>query len=210
MAPSQVSILPALRSPTGSTSLDGGQTWAAAPSQQVSGGVQINALVVHPRDAQTVYVATNDGAVLKSTDGGQNWMQLNSGLPSLPVSVLALAPSNPDTLFAAMKGTETIAGAGLYRSTDGGATWMQLNSGLAPEAPVTSIVVDPKNSQIVYLGDFFSGVYVSTDGGGTWQSLNQGLTHTAVKTMAISDDGTVLYASIWGDGVYRLRIRSEG
>jgi hypothetical protein len=75
---------------------------------------------------------------------------------------------------------------------------------LAPEASVFSVVYDPTDSSIVYLADRGSGVYLSTNGGETWQPLNEGLTHRTALKLAISSDGTVLYASIEGAGVYRL------
>lgn len=184
---------------------DGGLTWQAAKSQQVSGGIQIDALAIHPNDANTLYVAIPDAGVLKSTDGGQSWSQSGQGLPSLPALSLAIDPSNPNIIFAGLGASGSgVGGAGLYRSADGGRTWSQSNNGLPAEALILSIIFDPTNDQVVYVGDRDSGVYVSTDGGQNWRSLNQGLTHKSVTTLALSDDGMVLYAGTWGDGVYRL------
>ena len=79
-----------------------------------------------------------------------------------------------------------------------------MSAGLPPEGMFLSVVIDPTNSQIVYVGDNVSGVYVSTDGGMTWNTLNNGLQHREVKALSISPDGRVLYAGTGGDGVYRL------
>jgi photosystem II stability/assembly factor-like uncharacterized protein len=49
-----------------------------------------------------------------------------------------------------------------------------------------------------------SGVYVSLDGGDSWQALNTGLTIRAVRDLALSADGSVLYAATYGAGVFRL------
>jgi hypothetical protein len=49
-----------------------------------------------------------------------------------------------------------------------------------------------------------SGVYISTDSGTTWRALANGLSYRMVGSLALSDDGTVLYAGMDGDGVYRL------
>jgi len=54
------------------------------------------------------------------------------------------------------------------------------------------------------LGSSTSGVYFSTDSGETWQSLNDGLTSRAVIDLALSADGSVLYAATSGSGVFRL------
>ena len=104
----------------------------------------------------------------------------------------------PQTLFAGYREL------GLYKSEDGGESWRQISAGLIPEAFIKSVVVDPTNSNIVYLADHFSGVYVSVNGGETWKALNEGLTHRTTNVLALSDDGTVLYVGIEGAGVYRL------
>jgi photosystem II stability/assembly factor-like uncharacterized protein len=111
---------------------------------------------------------------------------------------LAIAPSDPDIIFAGFDG------AAVYRSTNGGESWIQSSAGLNPGALIKSIVVDPTDSQIVYAADFFSGVYFSTNGGDTWQAINDGLLHRTANALTLSQDGTVLYLGIEGDGVYRL------
>jgi uncharacterized protein (TIGR03382 family) len=116
----------------------------------------------------------------------------------LPALTFALDPVSPETIFAGL------SGGGIYRSADGGLSWSQSSAGMDAEAVIRSIVVDPTNSQIVYAADWFNGVYVSTDSGSTWRAINDGLVHRSVNILSLSDDGTVLYAGIEGDGVYRL------
>ena len=63
-------------------------------------------------------------------------------------------------------------GAHVFRSTDGGATWQSIDgsgAGALPDIPVHSIVVDPDDSQRLYLGTDL-GVMVSIDGGRTWMA----------------------------------------
>jgi photosystem II stability/assembly factor-like uncharacterized protein len=186
-------------------SQDGGSTWIQNESEPVRSGVIIAALAVHPGDARTIYVSMPGTGVLKSSDGGQTWSASGAGLPPLSAVSLAIDPSNPAILFAGVASSELApAGGGVYRSVDGGQTWVQSSAGLNPEALVLSVAVDPTNSQIVYAGDYLGGVFVSTDGGQTWGALNEGLTHRMIKDLALSDDGSVLYAATWGDGIYRL------
>jgi len=49
-----------------------------------------------------------------------------------------------------------------------------------------------------------SGVYYSTDGGVLWQYLNQELPVRNINNLALSQNGSVLYAGINGRGVFRL------
>jgi photosystem II stability/assembly factor-like uncharacterized protein len=176
---------------------DGGASWAPTGGGQVKDKAVL-AIAVYPQDPYAVYAATHAGEVFRTTDGGTTWTPLSAGLPALPVLDLAIDPSNPSVIFAGL------AGGSVYKSTDGGLSWVSSAAGLDPNGTARSIVVDPANSQIVYVADSFSGVYVSTDGGGTWQAINEGLDHRAVNVLALSDDGTVLYAGIEGAGVYRL------
>lgn len=181
---------------------DGGASFLLANSVQVSS----TAIAVHPSDAKTVYIATSNGELLKTTDGGLSATTIGAGLPSLPVFNLAIDPSNPVVLFGggSSYGGKTGGLGGVYRSTDGGLNWVQSSAGIEPNAKISSVVVDPTNGQIVYAADFYSGVYASTDGGGTWHPINEGLDQRSVNTLALSNSGTVLYAGVEGGGVYRL------
>ena len=184
-------------------SRDGGETWTPAGGEEPS-GLALLTLAVHPTDPDTVFASRANAEVLKTTDGGQSWTPVGPGLPSVATISIVFDPSNADTIFA---GTFR---AGVYRSTDGGSSWMQVGAGMEPQAEVRSLVVDPTDSQVVYAGDMLSGVYVSTDGGTTWRAINDGMYFNRfVVSLALSDDGTVLYAGVDGDGVCRLGTPQE-
>ncbi len=176
---------------------NGGVSWSPAGGAEPSGQAMIS-VAVHPTDSDIVYAGTFIYGVLKTSNGGETWTSGTGLLANAAIISLAIAPSNPDTIFAGLDG------AAVYRSTNGGETWVQTSAGLNPEAQVESIVVDPTDSQIVYAADHFSGVYVSTDGGDTWQPINDGLVHRTANALTLSQDGTVLYLGIEGDGVHRL------
>lgn len=179
-------------------SSDGGDTWTIAGQQD--SGMAIVAMTVHPNDPNTIFASRPNADLIKSTDGGKNWKSFDaSGLPSMAPVCLVIDPMNPNIIFAGF-----VNDGGLYRSTDAGDNWTQMCSGLNPESNILSIVFDPMNSQVIYAGERESGVYVSTDGGDNWQAITEGMTHRLVKVLSISDDGTVLYAGVDGNGVYRL------
>ena len=95
----------------------------------------------------------------------------------------------------------------MFRSTDGGASWTQLTAGLDPLGGATAIVVDPTDSQVVYVGTSRLGVFCTKDGGTQFASLRQGLEEAgnlAIADLSLSADGTVLYAAVTGGGIYRL------
>jgi photosystem II stability/assembly factor-like uncharacterized protein len=95
-------------------------------------------------------------------------------------------------------------GGAVSKSTDGGAHWQLSSSGMDPQAAIWDIAVDPTNAQVLYAADLRTGVYRSQDGAKTWVKINEGLRTRAVKALAISSDGKVLYAATEGEGVYRL------
>jgi photosystem II stability/assembly factor-like uncharacterized protein len=194
-----------LSSPLGSglfVSKDKGKTWASVSGETLK-DKNVQDVAVHPRNSNIIYTAlysdgTHNKTMYKSTDGGLSWNLSNSGLPNLPIISLAIAPSNPEIIFAGLyKGS-------VYKSTNAGGSWYSSSSGMNPEEQIPGIEVDPFDSQIVYAGSRTNGVYLSMDGGTSWSTMNDGLKHHAVNTLCLSKDGSVLYAGVWGDGVYRL------
>src|SRR5947207_463739 len=115
-------------------SIDGGKTFEKVLYRDENIGA--SDVQIDPSNPQIVYAALwesregpwengvfngSGGGIFKSVDGGKTWRQLTNGLPDNIVQAnLAIAPSAPKTLFAAVK-TKTIAK--LYRSDDGGETW---------------------------------------------------------------------------------------
>src|SRR5438093_3456308 len=72
--------------------------------------------------------------IFKSTDGGTTWTQLGEGLPAVLQANIAVAPSDPNVLYATIAAGQ--GPIGFYKSTDGGAHWFQAITG--PGAPASS------------------------------------------------------------------------
>jgi photosystem II stability/assembly factor-like uncharacterized protein len=128
--------------------------------------------------------------IFKSVDGGATWKQLTDGLPSILQANIALAPSNPRTLYvmaagAAANGPPGASGpVGFYRSTDAGEHWTLVVHANTPGVRPTpdprplarigggdlpTIVVDPKNEKVIYSS---STVFWRTeDGGLNWSAV---------------------------------------
>jgi photosystem II stability/assembly factor-like uncharacterized protein len=164
-------------------SIDGGKTFDKVLSRDENVGA--SDVQIDPTNPNIVYAALwesregpwengvfngEGGGVFKSVDGGKTWRQLTKGLPPGIVQAnIAIAPSEPKTLFAAVR-TKTIAK--LYRSDDGGETWMGTTDDPRPglgigggDLPVVRF--DPKNSQIVYSASVVC--WKSSDGGKNWE-----------------------------------------
>jgi photosystem II stability/assembly factor-like uncharacterized protein len=134
----------------------------------------VSALAVNPKAPATVYAGTNDSGVFRSTDAGDHWKQVTSGLTDKNVSSLAIDPVTPATLYA---GTTS----GVFRSTDAGEHWKQLLGGLSP-TPILFLGVDPQHAATVYAGTL-AGVLRSTDAGDHWEPASEDLAEVSVLSL---------------------------
>jgi uncharacterized repeat protein (TIGR01451 family) len=120
-------------------------------------GGNVSALTQSPFSPDIIFAATRKAGVFKSTNSGSDWTPVNSGLTTLDVRSITAAPDS-GTVYA---GTEL---GGIFRSTNGGATWTNINGTGLPVSPrITSIVLDPDDSKIVFVGDLGDGVFKTLD-----------------------------------------------
>lgn len=136
------------------------------------------------RQSGVLYAATGSGyeaGVFRTEDGGETWELRSSGIDNLDLRSIAVAPSNPDILYAgSVDATDETGRSGqIYKSVDGGQTWLDVTGGIDHEGPhiIISIVIHPTNPDVVYASvqGLFGGVYKTSDGGATWQRRAQGL-----------------------------------
>lgn len=180
-------------------STDGGISWAAVSKFSKGALVNVSLLKIDYSNASTIYVLShsidgdwgevNGSSVLKSTDGGVNW---HTSTPSLPqgtwIPNLTLDPYNPSILYA------SINDRSVFKSTDSFATWKPTGLTPVPDRSYnTKLVIDPGNSDILYVG-FLNSVYSSTDAGDTWSEINSGLpSDLQIWALVIDPSGTSLH-----------------
>ncbi|WP_411276830.1 WD40/YVTN/BNR-like repeat-containing protein [Gaiella sp.] len=186
-------------------SSDGGNTWRVQPR---AGIASLMSFAVHPKRADTVYagyetwqagsegLTSTGGGVATSSDGGRSW-RYRSIPDTNQVRSLAVAPSDPDTIYAATD-------AGLARSVDGGDRWQLLPY---RSWDLSIVVVDPERSETVYLGTSDHGVLRSTDGGATWRAFAARLPRHDVQALAFDPSGKWLYAGTNDAGLTSIRVR---
>jgi photosystem II stability/assembly factor-like uncharacterized protein len=162
---------------------------------------RVTAVAGIPGRPAVYYMGTPGGGVWKTTDGGVVWKPIFDDARVASIGALALAPSNPEIVYV---GTgEQTEGNGLYKSTDGGATWT--NVGLRETHYITSIIVDPRDPNVVIVAAFGDpvptharGVFKTNDGGKTWTQTFFPGDATAVADMCAAPvDRRVLYAATW-------------
>ncbi len=199
-------------------STDGGASWSSVWDDTNGLESGLNTLAIDPFTPTTLYAGVGDSGnygesglaasgVFKSTDGGASWNITT--LKGAAVTVLTIDPTKPSTLYAVTQGiySEPIGFRGLFKSTDGGASWVAIGGGLdrlsGVGATITSVVIAPSDSNIVYAATSGDGIYRSVDGGGNWVRFNDGLTNLNVRALAIAPGPqATLYAATPG-GVFK-------
>jgi len=133
---------------------DGGASWSNISMPNVEEGM-VNQIEVSPHTPGTVYVAYNrykyndfTPHIFKSTDYGQTWNRLVSGIDAdAHVRVVREDPNQKDLLYA---GTET----GLYVSFDGGLMWNKFQQNL-PIVPITDLMIKDNDMIVATQGRAF-------------------------------------------------------
>ena len=196
-------------------------------SGPVSGEVVDIAIDQRGTADQVIYIATNDGGIWKTSDGGNSWATTMDSMPSLSMGAVALDPNNPSIVYAGTgdpfdgsgryccNGAPNLKAVGIYKSIDAGNTWQHFNqlanvgfTGIFTGVAINRIVVLPSNSNVVLVASA-SGLFRSADGGQNFGSnapnFNDGLAIVAPGTF-ISDlkvdtsNGSVL-AAVSGVGI---------
>jgi photosystem II stability/assembly factor-like uncharacterized protein len=147
-------------------STDAGKTWQKyAVDYRIFGRVwqETAVLTIDPADSNTLHTASVAG-IFKSTNRGATWVRTAS--PPRGLERLVLDPTNPITIYG-QGGSVSGEGRGTFKSTDGGKSWKLINSGLADPGSVRSLVVDPADSNTLYVGTTH-GVFKTTDRGESW------------------------------------------
>ncbi len=171
-------------------------------------GNRVIAVTGVPGDANVYLVGAASGGVWKSTDGGHQWRPTFDDQPASSIGALAIAPSDPNVVWAGTGETFIRAnisiGNGVYKSTDGGETWRHM--GLARSGRIGRVIVHPTDPDIVYaaaLGHTYGpqperGVYRSRDGGETWTRVLFADENSGASDLVMDPTNPrVLFAGTW-------------
>lgn len=173
----------------------------------VTGG-RISAFAVDPSDKARYYAAVSSGGVWKTVNAGTTWTPVFDNYGSYSIGAIALDPKNPAVVWVGTgehNSQRSVAyGDGLYKSEDAGRSFRKV--GLEKSEHIGRIVIDPRDSNVVYVaaqgplwgpgGD--RGLYKTTDGGKTWKSVLNISENTGVTDVVIDPSNPdVLYAASW-------------
>src|SRR6266568_1385148 len=157
----------------------------------------------------TVYAGAASGGVWKSVNGGTTFKPVFDKQPVQSIGAIAVDPKNPKVVWVgtgeAWTRNSVSIGDGIYKSVDGGDNWTNL--GLRESEHIAKIVVDPSESNTVYVcvpGKLWSdseerGVYKTTDGGRTWTKILKGPNASTGCSMLSLDpkNPKTIFAGMW-------------
>ncbi len=159
---------------------DGGQNWTAI----WRGDNLARYVLINPENTDIIYISTGifdreagnsdpinriagGAGVVKSTDGGQTWTNMNNGLNNLYVGSLFMHPENPDILLAGTGNNQYYDDSGVYITTNGGQSWQHVLT----DINIESVEFALDNPQIAYAGGD-AKIFRSEDGGFTWTATS--------------------------------------
>ena len=184
-------------------SIDFGESWTMLDNGLPDAQIWSIALDKNsPANSRTLYATSYHNGIFKTTNGGQSWSAINTGLgvngnlqnDNLQIRKIYIDPNNSEILYAGIEAKQletnnanTTVQGGLYKSTNKGANWSRIDNSppLQSQLSVWDIAIPVGHSNLVYtavsseydhlLGETFpGGVFKSTDGGGSWGRVNTG------------------------------------
>lgn len=174
-------------------------------------GGRVVAVAGVPDQPNLFYMGGVQGGVWKSENAGNSWDNITDGKMgtlSHSIGAIAVAPSNSKIIYAGTGESDIRGdwanGEGIYKSTDAGKTWKY--AGLRDTRQTSSIVIDPRNPDVVYatsMGHVFKpnrerGVFKTTDGGKTWTNILFVDDNTGANNIVMdAKNPNVLYATMW-------------
>ncbi len=157
---------------------NGMQSWTAISpdlaNRHIANLGTITTVDVSKSNPDVIYCGTDDANVWVTTNGGANWTKVNSGLPYRWVTRVAIHPDSANVCYVTLSGYKVDStGSHIYRTTNYGSSWISIRGNL-PDAPINDVVIDPANTNTLYIGTDITVMY-TTNLGGEWFILGNGI-----------------------------------
>lgn len=169
---------------------------------------RIGDIAVDPEHRSTWYVVASSGGVWKTVNAGTTWTPIFDGYGSYSIGCVTIDPKNRNVIWVGTGENNSQRsvgyGDGVYKSLDGGQSFQKV--GLDKSEHIAKIVVDPRNSDVVYVasqGPLWSaggdrGLYKTTNGGRNWEKVLSISENTGITDLVIDPrDPDTLYAAAY-------------
>ncbi|WP_245809799.1 WD40/YVTN/BNR-like repeat-containing protein [Cohnella massiliensis] len=207
----------------------GTYSWGGVP---IGGGGYVTGIVVHPTEPDLVYIRTDVGGIYRWNETTASWKQLVGWADRSQINLyggesIAIDPTDPDVVYAALGKYDYLRPSDIYKSTDRGETWTAtgLNANGAQVRMAANggnrtagerLAVDPNDGSVVFFGSRYDGLFRSGEGAapGSWTrvaglpvagSSPHGVTFVLFDPSSGSpgEGSAVIYAGVHNSGVYR-------
>ena len=204
-------------------SVDGGTSWTKiSPGPGVAPNLHIYRLRMHPRSGNLYCLITGlrsknnyftaPGGVWKSTDGGETWKSISSGVNLVWWTTnFTWDPEDEDVMYVSAGSSEGHwMQGGIYKTTDGGSSWAHvLTDEMIQKAAhgesyeqTMAVALHPQDSRLVYAGTSRNGLLFSQDGGATWRHYSEFPAATVQSINFDPGDMTRIIVTTFGQGVF--------
>ncbi|HLK33000.1 MAG TPA: hypothetical protein VKT29_07910, partial [Terriglobales bacterium] len=166
-----------------------------------------------------IYAGTAAGRIFATTNaqaGPSGWYDATPPLTGFPISSIALNPADltGSTVYASVMGFGV---PHIWKSADAGVSWADVTGDL-PDAPADSLLIDPDNHQLVYVGTDV-GVFAAdmTQSATNWEEIGSTLAAHSLPTVPVtqlamfkSGELKLLRAATYGRGAWEMVLASPG
>ncbi|HVI10913.1 MAG TPA: glycosyl hydrolase [Candidatus Binatia bacterium] len=169
---------------------------------------RVMSIAVNPKNKFEYYAGLASGGVWKTVNDGTTWSPVFDSEGSYSIGWVALDPNDASVIWVGTGESNSQRsvgyGDGIYRSDDGGKNWTNL--GLKKSDHIGRVVIDPRDSKVVYVaaegplwgpgGD--RGLYKTTDGGKNWKAVLTISENTGVVDVALDPSNPdIIYAAAY-------------
>jgi photosystem II stability/assembly factor-like uncharacterized protein len=174
-----------------------GTTWTRL-TDDLSGGIDFSCLEVAPSNPDYLYAATYN-QIWRTSDGGTNWANIASGLPTGEIITdIVISSADPELVWVTFSGFSP--GIKVFRSGNGGQTWQNVSMNL-PNMPANCLAFEPGSGNAVYVGTDV-GIYYTNDNLTEWIEYSEELPNVIIDELEVHPVSGKILAATYGRGMW--------
>ncbi|MEI8134702.1 MAG: FlgD immunoglobulin-like domain containing protein [bacterium] len=196
-------------------SIDAGSTWGTASNFFTYSGNTyiISTIGLSPANASYYFVGLHSqggggGKIQMTSDGGTNWSDKSTGIPSVKVLSIVCHPTDVNFALAGFESWST-GTARVMKTINGGATWTNASGSVGnnlPGVPVNCIAIDSTDPKNVWYAATDNGMYYTRDGGATWGIAGSGIGLAPCVDVQVHANKVTLRVGTHGRSMYEANV----